>query len=75
VTRLSSHSSSHLQSDYLGLGSNSRCVANRSKAIGWNPEKSTQDLLASVKPEVEAILSSKGGYKSFLPYWTDEDME
>ncbi|KAK7044261.1 hypothetical protein VNI00_007983 [Paramarasmius palmivorus] len=41
------------------LGSNSRCVANRSKALGWSPKKSTPDLLKSIKPEVEA-WSKKG---------------
>ncbi|KAK0439027.1 uncharacterized protein EV420DRAFT_1203380 [Desarmillaria tabescens] len=42
------------------LGSNSRCVVNRSKAIGWAPKKTTKDLFASLKPGVEMIL--KTGY-------------
>jgi len=38
------------------LGSNSRCKANRSRSIGWKPSKTTQDLLASIRPEVEALV-------------------
>lgn len=38
------------------LGSNSRCRGNRSRMIGWQPEKSTKDLLASIKPEVNNML-------------------
>jgi hypothetical protein len=38
------------------LGSNSRGLANHSKAIGWKPKKTTKDLLASIRPEVEEIL-------------------
>ncbi|TFK72947.1 NAD-binding protein [Pluteus cervinus] len=38
------------------LGSNSRCVANRSKSLGWNPKKSTADLLASISAEVKALV-------------------
>ncbi|KAK7044260.1 hypothetical protein VNI00_007982 [Paramarasmius palmivorus] len=34
------------------LGSNSRCIANRARALGWNPKKSTADMLKSIKPEV-----------------------
>ncbi|KAG6820957.1 hypothetical protein H0H93_009193 [Arthromyces matolae] len=41
-------------SDYFG--SNSRCKANRSRAIGWKPTKGTADLFASVRPEVEALI-------------------
>ncbi|KAJ7174952.1 NAD-binding protein, partial [Mycena crocata] len=38
------------------LGSNSRCRANRSLSLGWKPVKSTPDMLASIKPEVEALI-------------------
>ncbi|KAF9266639.1 NAD(P)-binding protein [Marasmius fiardii PR-910] len=38
------------------VGSNSRCVANRSKSIGWNPKKTTSDLLKSIKAETEAWI-------------------
>ncbi|KAG6901123.1 hypothetical protein C0995_000372 [Termitomyces sp. Mi166 len=38
------------------LGTNSRCRANRSRAIGWKPTKTTADMLASIKPEVTASL-------------------
>lgn len=43
------------------LGSNSRCKAERSLSIGWAPKKSTPDLLASIKPEVEALLVRDAG--------------
>ncbi|KAJ7727296.1 hypothetical protein DFH07DRAFT_231635 [Mycena maculata] len=39
------------------LGSNSRCRAERGYNIGWRPSRKTQDMLASVKAEVEASLS------------------
>ncbi|KAF9565249.1 NAD(P)-binding protein [Agrocybe pediades] len=37
------------------LGTNSRCRANRSRAIGWNPVKTKDDFIASIKAEVEAL--------------------
>ncbi|KAG7089743.1 hypothetical protein E1B28_011397 [Marasmius oreades] len=40
------------------MGSNARCRANRSKAIGWKPNKGTADMLASLKPEAEAIIEN-----------------
>ena len=36
----------------LGLGTNSRCRADRSKAIGWKPSMGTKDMLASIKQEM-----------------------
>jgi hypothetical protein len=39
------------------LGSNARCRADRSLAIGWTPKKSTEDLLASIRPETELLLA------------------
>ncbi|KAG5652771.1 hypothetical protein H0H81_003709 [Sphagnurus paluster] len=33
-------------------GTNSRCHADRSRAIGWRPRKSYSDLLASIKGEI-----------------------
>jgi len=42
------------------LGTNSRAVAKRSRSIGWNPAKTTKDLLASVKPEIAAIINNYG---------------
>ncbi|KAJ6489943.1 NAD-binding protein [Mycena sanguinolenta] len=39
------------------LGSNSLCRATRSLSIGWKPVKTTNDMLASIQPEVEAIIS------------------
>ncbi|KAJ8456487.1 hypothetical protein ONZ45_g18699 [Pleurotus djamor] len=38
------------------LGSNSRCRADHSFSLGWNPKKTTKDLLASIRPEVEAVV-------------------
>jgi len=38
------------------LGSNSRCRANRSRSIGWKPVHTKQDMLASIKPEVEVMI-------------------
>jgi len=37
------------------LGTNSRCRGTRSRAIGWKPVKTKEDLLASIKPEVETM--------------------
>jgi len=41
------------------LGTNSRCRANHSRAIGWKTKKTKADFLASIKPEIEAILKQK----------------
>lgn len=38
------------------FGGNARCVGNSSHALGWKPVKNEKDLVASVKPEVEALL-------------------
>ncbi|KAF9042574.1 NAD(P)-binding protein [Hymenopellis radicata] len=38
------------------LGTNTRCRADRSKAIGWKPSRGTDALLASVRREVQALL-------------------
>jgi len=43
-------------SDYLG--SNSRCRANRSRSIGWKPTKTKEDMLASIKPEIESMIAN-----------------
>ncbi|OBZ72232.1 hypothetical protein A0H81_07904 [Grifola frondosa] len=40
-------------------GANSRCRAEHSRAIGWNPVKTTEDMLASIKPELHAILQDE----------------
>ncbi|KAJ7274441.1 hypothetical protein B0H12DRAFT_1277397 [Mycena haematopus] len=39
------------------LGTNSRCRAERGAKIGWGPAMKTQDMLHSIKAEVEASLS------------------
>ncbi|KAI0707122.1 NAD-P-binding protein [Earliella scabrosa] len=36
-------------------GTNSRCRANRGRSIGWKPKHTTEDMLQSILPEVEAI--------------------
>jgi len=41
------------------LGSNARCKAERARALGWKPTKTTKDLLESVRSEVEAIIAQK----------------
>ncbi|KAI9463255.1 hypothetical protein BJY52DRAFT_1350476 [Lactarius psammicola] len=41
------------------LGSNARCKAERGKALGWKPTKTSKDFLESVRPEVEAIIAQK----------------
>jgi len=38
------------------LGTNSRCRAERSRSIGWKPAKTTKDMLASIKPELDELL-------------------
>ncbi|KAF7318825.1 hypothetical protein HMN09_00217800 [Mycena chlorophos] len=37
------------------MGSNSRCRATHSHSLGWKPTKSTNDMLASIPPEVETL--------------------
>ncbi|GBE88351.1 hypothetical protein SCP_1301660 [Sparassis crispa] len=39
------------------LGTNSRCRAERSRAIGWKPVKGTRDMLASVRPEIDNMIA------------------
>jgi len=41
------------------LGSNSRARADRSRSIGWKPSKTTEDMLASIKNEVEYIKATE----------------
>ncbi|THU82952.1 NAD-binding protein, partial [Dendrothele bispora CBS 962.96] len=38
------------------LGSNSRCRSTRGRALGWSPKRTTNDMLASIKAEVEAEI-------------------
>ncbi|KAI0326560.1 NAD-P-binding protein [Cubamyces sp. BRFM 1775] len=42
------------------LGSNSRCRAERSRAVGWKAKNKTEDMLASIKPEIQYMLSRVG---------------
>ncbi|KAF8687635.1 hypothetical protein AX14_003644 [Amanita brunnescens Koide BX004] len=46
-------------SDYLGV--NSHCRSDRSRTIGWKPTKTTQDFLASIKPEIVALRKNGSG--------------
>ncbi|KAH9041644.1 hypothetical protein EDB85DRAFT_2071888 [Lactarius pseudohatsudake] len=41
------------------LGSNARCKAERGRALGWKPTKTTKDFIESVRPEVEVIVAQK----------------
>ncbi|KAH9047393.1 hypothetical protein EDB84DRAFT_1461671 [Lactarius hengduanensis] len=41
------------------LGSNARCKAERGRALGWKPTKTTKDFIESVRPEVEIIVAQK----------------
>ena len=40
-------------------GSNSRARADRGRALGWKPKYTTQDMLASIKPEVEVYAKKQ----------------
>ena len=37
-------------------GSNSRCRADRGRAIGWRPKYTAEDLLKGIRPEVEDFV-------------------
>jgi hypothetical protein len=39
------------------FGTNARCKAERSRAIGWQPRKRHQDFLLSVKEEIPSEIS------------------
>ncbi|KAL1949313.1 hypothetical protein VTO73DRAFT_8194 [Trametes versicolor] len=41
------------------LGTNVRCRAERSRGIGWKPAKTSEDMLASIKPEIEHIIAGR----------------
>jgi len=47
---------------YLGgryvLAGNSRCRADRARSLGWISSKTKKDLLASIRPELKALLAS-----------------
>ncbi|KZT23304.1 hypothetical protein NEOLEDRAFT_1180177 [Neolentinus lepideus HHB14362 ss-1] len=40
------------------FGTNSACKAERSRAIGWKPTKTTKDALESVPAEVDALIGN-----------------
>lgn len=41
------------------LGTNSRAKADRGRALGWKPVKTTKDLLASIEEEVKAFAAER----------------
>ncbi|KAI0649350.1 NAD-P-binding protein [Trametes meyenii] len=41
------------------LGTNVRCRAERGRALGWTPLKTSEDMLLSIKPEIEDVLSRR----------------
>jgi len=41
------------------MGTNCRSRADHSRAIGWKPTKTTEDMLASIRPEVEIFLKKQ----------------
>ncbi|KAI0331860.1 NAD-P-binding protein [Cubamyces sp. BRFM 1775] len=45
-------------------GTNSRCRADRGRSIGWKPTHTTEDMLKSIKPEIEAILKQQQAGKA-----------
>ena len=44
-------------------GSNSRCRATHSRALGWKPKYTTKDMIASIRLEVEAIYKDQQAKK------------
>ncbi|CAL1702855.1 unnamed protein product [Somion occarium] len=38
------------------LGTNARCRANRARALGWRPTKTTNDMLDSLKAQSQALI-------------------
>ncbi|KAI0368793.1 NAD-P-binding protein [Pilatotrama ljubarskyi] len=47
-----------LDGAYRAFGANSRARAEQARTLGWAPKYSTGDMLASIRPEVEAILTA-----------------
>lgn len=44
---------------WLGIASNSRCKAERARALGWKPSGTRGTILDSIESEVEFILAQK----------------
>ncbi|EPQ52468.1 NAD P-binding protein [Gloeophyllum trabeum ATCC 11539] len=42
----------------LFMGTNSVCKAERSRALGWRPTKTKQDMLESIRPEADALIKN-----------------
>ncbi|KZP02369.1 hypothetical protein FIBSPDRAFT_976328, partial [Athelia psychrophila] len=43
------------------LGTHGRCIADRSRSIGWRPVKTSADCIASIRSEVEALAKASAG--------------
>ncbi|KAM6504217.1 hypothetical protein JOM56_001160 [Amanita muscaria] len=43
----------------MALGTNSRCKADRARSLGWKPTRTTEDMLSSIKDEVERLVGHK----------------
>ncbi|EIW84038.1 NAD(P)-binding protein [Coniophora puteana RWD-64-598 SS2] len=39
------------------FGTNSRCKASKARALGWKPKHPAEDIFASIRPEVRALLN------------------
>ncbi|OSC98263.1 NAD-P-binding protein [Trametes coccinea BRFM310] len=48
-----------VENGYQQVGQNSRGRGEQARALGWKPKYSTEDMLKSIKPEVEAILKEQ----------------
>jgi hypothetical protein len=46
------------------LGTSGRCKASRGRALGWKPKYTTEDLLKSIKGEVEWQLTHAPVYNT-----------
>lgn len=53
------HQGDFLQLSGIYFGANSRARGTHSRSLGWKPKFTTDDMLASIKPEMEAILKSQ----------------
>ncbi|CDO71823.1 hypothetical protein BN946_scf184939.g47 [Trametes cinnabarina] len=52
-----------VENGYQQVGQNSRGRGEQARALGWKPKHTTADMLASIKPEVEAILEKQRSAK------------
>lgn len=45
------------------FGTNSRCRANRSRTLGWQPKNTKADMLASIQTEIAVLVSKPNFYE------------